>query len=302
MKLSNNKVGIVGVGTMGQPMGRRLLDAGYDLYPMDIDPERVQDLISHGAVAPKTYAELTNECDIIILSLPNSQVVEAVMYAPGNLIDSLRPQSIVIDMGTSAPASTMRIAEDLVKNDIEMLDAPVSGGEAGAIKGTLSCMVGGSKEVLEIVTPILKILASQITYIGTNGMGHTMKLINNMVGISNLVILCEALAMAERLGVNLDVAKRVMSGGSAYSKAIDFWGDRLVSSDYSIPTYRFDLASKDVDLAQAMATNAQIPYPMFATTYQIFSAAKALNIDNMDICSIKTLWDMVQRDTYKENE
>jgi len=284
-------VGFIGVGTMGKPMAKRLIDAGFEVAVIDVRESQVAELASHGAITPASYAELAEYAQAVILSLPNSQIVESVFYAPGDFLTLIHPGTVVIDMGTSNPASTRRIARALKLKQAEMLDAPVSGGEAGAIEGTLSCMVGGSKATLERVMPVLRVLANTINHIGHISMGHTMKLLNNMVGISNLVILCEVLSIAEKLGVDPEIARSVMAAGSASSKALDFWGERLIAKEYIVPTYRFDLAAKDVRLAQSMASGSGVPYPLFAVVHQLFTSATAVGLEKEDICAIKSLWD-----------
>lgn len=290
-------VGLVGAGTMGKPMGANLLRGGYHLVVIaHRNRAPVEELVSQGAEEVRSYAAMAERADVIIMSLPSSIQVEAVMYSPGNLIEALRPGTIVVDMGTSDPASTKKIAADLAARDAAMLDAPVSGGEAGASKGTLSVMAGGPRETFDKMLPLLQKLGSTIIYIGGNGMGHTMKLLNNMVGVGNLVLLCEVFSTASKLGVDLETARQVMAGGSANSAALGFWGTRLIEKDYATPTYRFDLAAKDMRLAEQMAANSGMPYPLFSAIHQLFTIASAMGLDKEDVCALKLFWDRLAAD------
>jgi len=286
-----DRIAFVGVGTMGRPMARRLIEAGYSVTVAGRNQAALADWATAGAQVGKVGPEIAASVDVIMLSLPSSKAVESVVYEPCNLLEGIRPETIIIDMGSSDPASTKRIAADLEKRNAFMLDAPVSGGEVGAVKGTLTCMVGGPKDIFDKCLPIFKTLASTITYVGDTGMGHTLKLINNMVGVTNLVLLCEAFSVAQALGLDLQVVRQVMASGSANSAALGFWGERLISKEYEKPTYRFNLAAKDMRLAQAMAASSGVPYPVFAGTHLVFTIASAMGLEMEDVSAIKLIWD-----------
>jgi 2-hydroxy-3-oxopropionate reductase len=284
-------IGFIGVGTMGNPMAARLIRAGFDVVAMDVRISAVQSIVEVGARAANTYADLASSADVIVLCLPNSETVESVVYSPGNLLHAVQVESVLIDMGTSDPESTRRIAADLLERDVYMLDAPVSGGEKGAEQGTLSCMVGGDEHVYFEAKSILSELASTIRYVGESGMGHSMKLLNNMVGVTNLLILCEVFSVAERLGVDLELALDVLAGGSAQSRAMDFWGQRLVKKDYQHPTYRYDLAAKDMRMAMSLAIQSGAPLPIFSATNLLFSIGTSMGFMDQDISIVKKFWD-----------
>lgn len=285
------KIGFVGLGTMGMPMATRLIEAGYLVYPMDIDPMATKKMISKGGKGVASYSELSKLTQVIVFSLPNSKVVESILYSPGMMIDTIEPGTIIVDLGTSDPLSTRKIAKDLQAIGAVLIDAPVTGGPVRAEDGTLSCMVGGPTDAYEQVKPLLKKMAKNIEYVGESGMGHTIKLLNNMVGVGNLVLLCEVFSIAEKLDVDLEKLERIMSVGSAKSFALDFWGKRLIEKDYIMPVYKFSLAAKDMRLAQKIAAEVDLPYPVFASVHQLFLAGNALGMDQEDVCCIKKVWD-----------
>jgi 2-hydroxy-3-oxopropionate reductase len=291
-ELKMETIGLIGAGTMGKPMATNWLKAGYGLLAI-VHRNRapIEELVKLGAREVDSYGDIAALADVIVLNLPSSIQVEEVLYSPGNLIDGLTRGTRVIDMGTSDPSSTIKIAKDLAKRGVEMLDSPVSGGEAGAVKASLSVMVGGKRSVFESTLPLLRVIGSTIVYVGDHGMGHTMKLLNNMVGVGNLVLLSEVLSLAEVLGVDLEIARQVMAGGSANSAALGFWGTRLVNRDYSIPTYRFSLAAKDMRLAQSMAATSRMTYPVFSAIHQIITIADAMGLKDEDVCGLKGFWD-----------
>ncbi len=155
---------------MGKPIGANLLTAGYTLLVVvHRNQTPIDDLVDRGAKEMESYDEIVSEADVVILNLPSSIEVEEVIYSPGNLLEALSNGKIVIDMGTSDPSSTIKIAEDLAKRGVDMLDSPVSGGEVGATEGTLSVMVGGKRKVFEQMLPLLQVIGSTINYIGGHG-------------------------------------------------------------------------------------------------------------------------------------
>ncbi len=163
-------IGLIGAGTMGKPIGANLLTAGYTLLVVvHRNQTPIDDLVDRGAKEMESYDEIVSEADVVILNLPSSIEVEEVIYSPGNLLEALSNGKIVIDMGTSDPSSTIKIAEDLAKRGVDMLDSPVSGGEVGATEGTLSVMVGGKRKVFEQMLPLLQVIGSTINYIGGHG-------------------------------------------------------------------------------------------------------------------------------------
>lgn len=283
-------IGFIGLGTMGKPMAGRLFAGGYEVLVVESSSSSRM-MREQGAEIVPSYRDQAARADTIIVCVPNSSIVEDIVYNSGRLLDAMGPGKLLIDMGTSDPSSTRRIAADLESRGADMLDAPVSGGEKGAMEGTLSCMVGGRKEVFEGAQPLLANLAATVRYIGSSGMGHTMKLLNNVVVVNTIVSLCEVFAIAERQGMDLGVVLEVLAGGSASSKALDFWGQRMVGKDYEDPTYRYDLAAKDMRLAHELVIGTGLSYPLFSGTHQVFTIANALGLETEDVSKIKSMWD-----------
>lgn len=175
------KVGLIGLGNMGKPMGKNLLKEGVDLIVCDIIDEAMEVLASAGARKSASPKDLASQCDMVILMVPGPQEVEEVCLGPEGIIHGAKKGTIVIDMTTSLPALTKRIHDSFIQNGIKMIDAPVSGGVQGALERTLSIMVGGDVRVIEIARPILEILGKNIYHIGPIGSGHLVKVINNLL-------------------------------------------------------------------------------------------------------------------------
>ena len=194
------KIGFIGLGIMGKPMAKNLIKAGYDLIVYDINKEPMEELKAAGAETANSNVELAKQSDVIITMLPNSPQVEEVVLGEGGVLEGAKPGSVVIDMSSIAPLSSRKIFKELEKKGIDMLDAPVSGGEPKAIDGTLAVMVGGKKEVFDKYYDIMKAMASSVVYVGESGAGNIAKLCNQIVVAINIAAVSEALILPKRQG------------------------------------------------------------------------------------------------------
>lgn len=254
------KIGFIGIGIMGKPMALNLIRAGYPLAVYARRPERILALTEAGATAFNTPKELAEKTDVIISMVPATADVEEVLLGKNGIIQTAKPGTIVIDMSTISAAATQRIAGFLKKKTIDMLDAPVSGGEQGAIAGSLSIMVGGKADVLEKVMPILNVLGKQIIHIGEQGAGQVAKACNQIIIAETIIAVSEALALAKASGVDPAKVREALLGGFASSKVLEIHGKRMLDHDYK-PGFKAGLHRKDMHLAMEQAHQANIDLP-----------------------------------------
>lgn len=254
------KIGFIGLGIMGKPMALNLIRAGYTVHVYARRPEVAEPLIEAGAITYPSPKELAPLVDVIITMVPATADVEDVVLGKQGIIHSAKPGCIVIDMSTISAATTQRIAQQLEKKQIDMLDAPVSGGEQGAIDGSLSIMVGGKAEVLKKVQPILKLLGKRIIHIGDHGAGQIAKACNQVIIAETIIAVSEALRLAKASGVDPAKVREALLGGFANSRVLEVHGGRILDNDYK-PGFKASLHRKDMHLALEQAHHAGIDLP-----------------------------------------
>ena len=284
------KVGFVGIGIMGTPMSKRLLGAGYPLVVYDARPEAVSPLVEMGAEAASSPADLAERCGKVVTMLPNSAIVEEVVLGDSGLARGLAPGSVLIDMSSSVPTSTRKIAAALAARSVEMVDAPVSGGPVGAADGSLTIMVGGKEEVYRACLPILETMGRNIFLIGPIGSGHTMKTINNMMAAINILGVCEALVLGAKAGLDPRRIVEVASTGSGRSFALDTKAVRhVLANDYQ-PGFTTDLMYKDVDIATTLGRQLGVPLLAANVAQHMLGVARGRGMSHLDnICVIKLI-------------
>lgn len=254
------KIGYIGLGIMGKPMVLNLLKAGYPVSVYTRRPEAAHPFVEAGAAAFQSPKELAPHVDVIFTNVPATVDVEDVLLGKNGIIHSAKPGTIVIDMSTISSTATKRVAELLAKKQIDMLDAPVSGGEQGAIAGTLSIMVGGKADVLEKVRPILNVLGKQIVHIGGNGAGQIAKACNQVIIAETIIAVSEAMHLAQASGVDPNKVREALLGGFAGSRILEIHGKRMLENDYK-PGFKAGLHRKDMHLALDQAHHAHIKLP-----------------------------------------
>ena len=268
------KVGIIGIGIMGRPMALNLLKAGFEVTAYNRTASKVDEIVDAGgrrATSPKEVAEY---CDIIITIVSDSPDVEEVILKPNGVIDGVKEGSVVIDMSTISPSLTKTIATTLKEKNVEMLDAPVSGGDVGAINGTLSIMVGGDSNTLERCTPIFNAMGKSITHCGTNGMGQITKLCNQiLVSITNMAV-CEAVLFAQKSGLNAHSMVEATKGGAAGSWQLANLGPKMIEQDFA-PGFMIDLQQKDLRLVLEAAEELHLPLPALSYVHQLYKSNQA---------------------------
>jgi 2-hydroxy-3-oxopropionate reductase len=258
-------IGFIGLGIMGKPMAFNLLHAGYPLCIYARRREVADPFIKEKVKAYSSPCELAPHAEVIITMVPATIDVEEVILGENGIIHTAKPGTIVIDMSTISPAATQQIAKELEKKKIDMLDAPVSGGEQGAITGSLSIMVGGKDTVLAKVHPLLEVLGKQIIHIGSHGAGQIAKLCNQIIVAENIIAVSEALKIAKASGVDPAKVREALLGGYASSRVLEVHGKRMLDDDYA-PGFKASLHRKDLHIAldQAHQINLHVPAAEYA--------------------------------------
>lgn len=286
----SRKVGFIGLGSIGKPMANNILRKGYDLRVFDLRSEPMKELEARGAKLAKNPKELSSQVDVVITMVLGPRETREVVFGTNGVIEGLRPGSILIDMSTSSPTLTKEIAHKLGEIGCKMIDAPVTRGIPDAEKGTLVTMVGGDPTVLDQCRDILECMASEIIHIGTNGLGHAMKLVNNMICQTEIVSICGAFALGTQAGIDLHTLFDVITRGTGNSFMFQYKAPRILKRDFE-PGGSVDIAYKDLDLATAMARDLGVPLLIPNVALEIYKAAKAVGLSKKDNTSIITLFE-----------
>ena len=269
-----SRIGFIGLGIMGRPMARNLLKAGFTVVVYSRTRSRVDELVAAGAQAATSPRDVAARSEVVITMVPDTPDVRAVMLGTDGVIEGAHPGLIAIDMSTISPSATQEMASALAVRGVRMLDAPVSGGESGAIAGSLTIMVGGDEAVCTECRPVLAAMGTRITYIGPQGHGQIAKLCNQVVGIVTLQAVAEGLTLAAKAGVDVVRVIEALSGGSADSWNLRNQGPRMLARDFA-PGFFVHLQQKDLRLAMELAGAARVPLPGAALVQQLLTAVEA---------------------------
>jgi 2-hydroxy-3-oxopropionate reductase len=269
-------------------MARNLLKAGHTLVVHSRSRGPVEEIVKAGATAAASPRDVAAQCDVLITMLPNSPEVEQVALGPGGIIEGARRGLIFADMSTISPIVSRKIGAALEPKGVAMLDAPVSGGEKGAIDGTLSIMVGGDKAVFERVLPIFQAMGKTITLLGPLGFGGFTKLANQIIVAVNLTGLAEALTLGKKAGLDRELLLTALAGGLAGSKCLDQKRSNYVSNTYN-PGFKIDLHYKDLGLIMESARALGVPLPATAVVQELFSALRVKGRGGLDHSGVITL-------------
>ena len=267
-------IGLIGLGIMGRPMGRNLLKAGYALTVHDVDRRAVDELVGDGATAGTSPRDVAVATDVLITMLPDSPQVSEVYAGAGGAFEALRPGWLAIDMSSIAPATARELAARAAAAGAEMLDAPVSGGDKGAIAGTLSIMVGGSEAAFDRALPILQAMGRTIVHVGPAGAGQVVKVCNQVVVGVVIEAVAEALVLGAKAGVDPNRIADVLQGGLAATKVLEMRRDKFLSGDFE-PGFRIRLHLKDLKNAGELARETGVALPAAAIVEQLMRAAAA---------------------------
>ena len=267
-------VGFIGLGIMGRPMARNLLRAGHALTVYSRTPASIDVLVADGAHPASSPADVARQVDAVITCVPDTPDVELVMEGPQGVFAGAVPGTLVIDMSTIAPTTARRLADAAGDRGLEFLDAPVSGGDKGAIAGTLSIMVGGAAAAVERARPLLAAMGKQITHMGAAGSGQMTKLVNQVVGACTLAAVAEGVRLGMRSGLELERLFTAIGGGAASSWMWNNLGPRMAQGDFA-PGFMVRLQQKDLRLALTAASELRTPLPVTALVQQLLAAVEA---------------------------
>jgi len=283
-------VGFIGLGVMGKPMAKNLLKTGHRLVVHSRSRAPVDEVATVGATAASSPADVARQADVVITMLPDTPDVELVLTGPNGVIPALRPKAVVIDMSSISPSATKRLAREVAEKGGAMLDAPVSGGEIGAINASLSIMVGGDELVFRRVRPILEAMGNpeRIVYIGESGAGQVCKICNQIAIGGALAGVSEAFALANKAGVDASRVRQALLGGFAASRVLEVHGERMLTDNYK-PGFRTKLYQKDLRLANEAAAVNGVAMPGTAIVTQLVNALVAHGGGDLDYAAIATV-------------
>jgi 2-hydroxy-3-oxopropionate reductase len=278
-------LGFIGLGIMGNPMARNLIKGGHTVHVHDTRESCVGPLVAHGAQAEPSGKAVAQRADVVFIVVPDTPDVAAVLFGPEGVAAGAQPGTVVVDMSSISPVETKVFAERLAKQRVDMLDAPVSGGEVGAESGTLSIMVGGKEAVLARVRPYLELMGKTITHIGDHGAGQTCKVANQIVVALNLEAICEALLFASKAGADPVKVRKALMGGAANSRLLELKGEWILSRNFK-PGFRIKHQQKDLNNALSVARQLGISLPNTATTQELYNALVASGEGDLDHCAL----------------
>ena len=265
------KIGFVGLGIMGKPMARNLLKAGYELTVYDIVGEAVEEVVGDGATPASSSREVAAATDKIITMLPDSADSEKVILGPDGVLEGASPGKTVIDMSSIAPLVSQRIAAECAAKGVEMLDAPVSGGEPGAVNATLAIMVGGKQEIFDENFDLLKVMGSNVVLTGDIGAGGVTKLANQIIVAANIEALAEALVLSSKAGVDPEKVFNAIRGGLAGSNVMEAKAPMMLSRNFRAG-FRVRLHQKDLRNVLQTAQDLNVPLPVTALVQQMLGS------------------------------
>jgi 2-hydroxy-3-oxopropionate reductase len=274
-------IAFIGLGIMGSPMAVNLVKAGNQVIGYNRSPERAKDLVAAGGKAVDSIANAVAEADIVAVMVPDSPDVQAVLTGDDGVFTHAKPGTLIIDFSSIRPDVAVDLAEQARNRGFNMLDAPVSGGEPGAINAALSIMVGGSAADFEAAKPVLDAVGKTIVHVGPSGSGQTVKAANQLIVAGNIELLAEAIVFLEAYGVDTDAAVKVLGGGLAGSAVLNQKAQKMLDRDFG-PGFRIDLHHKDLGIVTAAAREAGVVAPLGALVAQLMASARANGDGGLD--------------------
>lgn len=275
------KVGFIGLGIMGKPMSKNLLKAGHELVVCDIGKAAVDEVVAAGAKSAPTPKDVAKQVEVVITMLPNSPHVKQVVLGENGVIEGAKAGMTVIDMSSIAPLVSREVASKLAEKGIEMLDAPVSGGEPKAIDGTLSVMVGGKKEVFDKYFPVMKAMAGSVVLTGSIGAGNVTKLANQIIVAINIAAMSEALVLASKAGVEPELVYKAIRGGLAGSTVLDAKAPLVLDRKFN-PGFKINLHIKDLNNVLETSHEIGVPLPLTSAVMEMMQALKVDGMGDLD--------------------
>jgi 2-hydroxy-3-oxopropionate reductase len=283
-------IGFIGLGLMGRPMALNLLKAGYQLVVHSRSRGPVEALAEAGARVGKGPADVAAQCGIVITMVPDSPDVEQVLAGPGGVFEGMKPGTVLVDMSSISPVVTRRLAAAAAERGATLLDAPVSGGEIGAINGTLSIMVGGDAAAVERVRPLFDVMGNpeRVIHVGESGAGQICKVCNQMAIGGALAVVSELIALARKAGVDPAKVRQALLGGFAASRVLEVHGERILNGNYK-PGFKASLYDKDMGIALQTARANGVPVPVTAVVAQLVNGLVAGGKGDADYSALATV-------------
>ena len=269
--MSDTTVGFIGLGIMGAPMAKNLLDAGYDVVGYNRSQEPVDEHAEYGGESGESPEDVTERVDVVITCLPDSPVVEDVLRREDGVLEGVSEGTVVVDMSTISPTTTEALAEEVSERGGEMLDAPISGGEEGAIDGSLSIMVGGDESTLEEHMDLFEVMGETVTHCGPSGAGQTTKACNQIVVAAQMVSVSEALVFAKKAGADLEAVVDAISGGAAGCWTLDNRAPSMIQGDFD-PGFFASYQYKDLRIAMKAGEAFGAPMAGTAVAHELYKA------------------------------
>ncbi len=283
-------VGFIGLGLMGRPMAKNLLKAGFPVIVHSRSPGPVDDLVTHGATRASSPGDVARHARRIVTMLPDSPDVERVLTGEDGVFSTIQPGTLIIDCSSISPTAARRLAQQAQSHGARMLDAPVSGGEIGAVSGTLSIMVGGDAGAFADVKPILDAMGNpdKVIRVGDSGAGQITKVCNQMVIGGTLAVVSEAFALAIKAGVDPARVREALLGGFAASRVLEVHGERILNENYT-PGFRAQLYGKDMRIAADTLASNQTPAPVSAVVQDLVGVLLARGRGELDYSALATV-------------
>jgi 2-hydroxy-3-oxopropionate reductase len=278
------KIGFIGLGIMGAPMAANLQKGGHKLYLHDVKNSPAE-LIERGATVCTSGDEVAKRADVIIIMVPDTPHVEAVLFGEKGVSNGLSPDKIVVDMSSISPIATKTFARKINALGCQYLDAPVSGGEVGAKAASLTIMVGGPENAFNTVKPLFELMGKNITLVGGNGDGQTTKVANQIIVALNIQAVAEALLFASKAGADPAKVRQALMGGFAASRILEVHGERMVKRTFN-PGFRIELHQKDLNLALQGARSLGVSLPNTAVAQELMNACAANGMSGLDHSSL----------------
>lgn len=289
MNPAAKRIGLIGLGLMGRPMGMNLLKAGYALTVWNRTPSRADELVAAGAKLAESPQEVAAACDFLLTIVSDPPAIEEVLWGPRGAMQALKSGTIYVDSSTISPALARKIAAGCAARGVRFLDAPVTGGDWGAKKGELIFMIGGDAETLKDAEPILSIMGKKLFHLGPHGAGQTIKLAMNMILALQVDALAEGLALTTRAGIPGEKLVEVLQSSMARSGVLDVKAPNLLKGQY-VPSFPLRLMHKDLGLALDLANQLGVALPAVAAAREIYSSVKGAAKEDLDYSAVMKFW------------
>ena len=292
---AKSTIGFIGLGLMGQAFTKRLTASGYTVTGFDIATEKIQQATKHGVIAASSSAEVTGKSDIILMCVVSTDAVHEAVFGPGGVVESASADKLLVDHSTTIVESTKAMADELrERTGMGWVDAPVSGGPPAAETGTLAIMAGGGEADITRVTPLMEVLASTFTHLGSVGAGQVTKMVNQILVLNNYCVLAEALALAEAAGIDASKIPEALASGHAGSNLLKAAFPRMIARDFEPAGYARQIL-KDLDMVHDIAKTLKVPTPMSSQAASLFRILVSKGHAEKDGIAVLKLYD--QKDT-----